>query len=224
MRWYFFEDRKCKGPVEESVLKERLEQGLVDGTLPVRTDAMENWIPLSEAVGLFGRLPEPPRREPFSEKPQGYTFTASTALDGDGLEAGALVFGLIRGLVVAMAGGWIWAEVSLATETQFGFIAIFVGLLTGLAVRIFGDPESMVLAITAAFSALAGIFLGNLLIVWNLLANESGLTLGAIWNDLGTDGLLDALGLFTTPVDFVFYAIGTIAAFQTARTKNWLRR
>lgn len=224
MKWYYFEDRKCKGPVEEAVLKERLEQGSVEGTVPVRTDAMENWIPLSEAVDLFGRLPGPPKREASGEIPQGYTFTPSAALAGDGPEPRDLIFGLARGLFVGLAGGWIWAMISIASEAQFGFMAIFVGLLTGLAVRLFGDPESFALGITAALSAFAGIFFGNFLVVLNILAAETGLSLSGVWNELGFRGLLDACGIFTTPVDFVFYGIGTFAAFKTAMTKNWVRK
>ncbi len=224
MKWYFFKDQKCKGPVDEAVLKDWLEKGEVEKTTPVRTDSMENWIPLSEALEFFGRMPEPPKTDPETRKTAGYALSPSDLSGGPDTDLRSLLFGFLRGIFVALIGGWVWAQVTLASEMQFGFIAIFVGLLTGLGVRLFGDPESLPLALVAAVCGFAGILFGNFLSIVSLLAEETGVSMMQIWNDFGFDGLYELLGVYATPIDFAFYAVGTIAAFQTARTKSWLKK
>jgi len=224
MRWYFFKDQKCKGPVEEAVLKEWLEEGKVEDATPVRTDAMENWIPLSEALDFFGRMPDPKKTDPANREPAGYALSPKDLAGGSETDPQTLLFGILRGLPVALVGGWIWSEVALASEMQFGFIAIFVGLLTGLAVRCFGDPESLPLAICAAVCGFFGILFGNVLFIWRTLAKETEASMIEVWEAFGFDGLYQSLIEFTTPVDFGFYAVGTLAAFQAARAKHWLKR
>ncbi len=224
MKWYFFKDQKCKGPVDESILKDWLKKGEIEKTTPVRTDAMKNWIPLSEALALFGTMPDPPKTDPQIRETTGYALSPSDLSGGPDTDLQSLLFGFLRGIFVALIGGWVWAQVTLASEMQFGFIAIFVGLLAGLGVRFFGDPESLLLALVAAVCGFTGILFGNFLSIVGLLAEELDLSMIQVWNDFGFDGLYKLLGTYTTPIDFAFYAVGTIAAFQAARTKSWLKK
>jgi len=169
-------------------------------------------------------MPEPPKKEPFSSENSGYSLTLSELLGDGSADLKGIILGFLRGLPVALAGGWIWALTSSSAEMQFGFMAIFVGLLTGLAVRFFGDPESLAHGLVAVLCGLLGIVFGNLLVVLGFLSKESRLSYRELWTEMGTSGLFDTLRLFTSPIDLAFYAVGCVAAFQAARTKTWLRK
>ena len=65
----------------------------------------------------------------------------------------------LAGVVAAVVGAIAWAIVTVTTKYQIGFMAIGVGLLVGLAVRLANGGKAF--AILGAFLALFGCVLGN---------------------------------------------------------------
>lgn len=127
-----------------------------------------------------------------------------------------LSMGCLGGLVAALVAAAVWAAISAATGYQIGWMAIGVGYVVGMAVRICGRGLATIFGWLGALFALAGCLLGNILIVPLLIARQEGLP------------LLDVLGLFVvmpslvgmaleatfSPLDLVFYGLALLAGYR----------
>lgn len=74
---------------------------------------------------------------------------------------GQLVAGLIGGVV----GGAVWAGVVVLTGYEVGWVAMGIGLLVGIAVRVTAGEGSATAPFSAAGAAAVGLLIGKLLIV-----------------------------------------------------------
>lgn len=67
-----------------------------------------------------------------------------------------LPMGVVAGLIGALVGAALWAWITVLTDAQIGWMAIAVGFLVGLAVRIFGKGLDKVFGIVGAVLSLLG--------------------------------------------------------------------
>lgn len=65
-------------------------------------------------------------------------------------------------MLASLVGACIWAAISVATGYQIGYVAIGVGFLVGMAVKIFGKGIDQVYGYIGAVLSLFGCVLGNL--------------------------------------------------------------
>jgi hypothetical protein len=76
-----------------------------------------------------------------------------------------LFLGLVVGLVAGVTGATLWAGIAIATQYQFGIVAVGVGILIGLAVRFSGRGVDRIFGLVAALIAVLACATGNLVIV-----------------------------------------------------------
>lgn len=72
-----------------------------------------------------------------------------------------LMMGIICGMVATLVGAGIWAAITVATEYQIGYMAIGVGFLVAMAVKIFGKGFDPIFGYAGGVLALFGCILGN---------------------------------------------------------------
>ena len=79
-----------------------------------------------------------------------------------------LPFAPLGGLVGALLGGALWAKYIQWTGLTAGWIALAIGIFTGLGVLLIGRSRQIAISIVAALFAIAGILIGKYLDVqWN---------------------------------------------------------
>ena len=71
--------------------------------------------------------------------------------------------GLLAGVVAAVVGAVIWMQVTLATNSHLGLIALLIGVLVGLAVRFGGNGGSMIFGLIGGLLTLVSCFAGEIL-------------------------------------------------------------
>jgi hypothetical protein len=79
---------------------------------------------------------------------------------------------LIAGFLTAGVCAILWAIITKATSYQIGWMAIGVGFLVGIAVRLAGKGRNPVFGIVGALMALLGCLAGNFLSVLIFGAEE----------------------------------------------------
>jgi hypothetical protein len=79
-----------------------------------------------------------------------------------------LPFAPLGGLVGALLGGALWAKYIQWTGLTAGWVALAIGILTGIGVLLVGRSRQISISLVAALFAVAGILIGKYLDVqWN---------------------------------------------------------
>jgi hypothetical protein len=132
--------------------------------------------------------------------------------------AARLPWGTLAAAIGALLGAVVWAAISTATGYQIGYMAVLVGFLAGLAMRLVGGGRDRADGIVAALVALAGCVLGNSLMIAFEATKELRRPLPAVLFGLIVHPAvsLKLLELAFTPMDLVFYAIAAYAGYRTA--------
>ena len=125
-----------------------------------------------------------------------------------------LPLALLAGAAAAIVGAVLWAVITVATNLQFGYMAVGLGFLVGYTVRFAGRGLDMVFGVLGAALALIGCFLGNLFTLVGFIANDEGL--GYMQVFLGIDyGVVPEVMIATfSPIDLLFYGLATCAGYR----------
>jgi hypothetical protein len=140
-----------------------------------------------------------------------------TNIGGGGGSRSNIIMGLIGGAVAALTGAGIWAAIAYLTGYEIGWIAIGVGAIVGVAVRVMGKGNTPVFGVLAALLALAGCVLGRLMAIWLVIANELDAPLGEIINNVP---IIEALKRTASPIDAVFLIIALVVGYQVAVSRE----
>ncbi len=123
---------------------------------------------------------------------------------------------IVAGLLAMTAGAAIWAAATISTGYQIGWLAIIVGVLVGMAVRIAGNGIDRVFGITAALLSLLGCALGNLLTVAYFVAQAEGVPYFELLFELDLDRALQMLIANFNPMDLLFYLFAVYFGYRYA--------
>jgi len=133
---------------------------------------------------------------------------------------GNLPLAVLAGLVASFVGAGLWAAITVATGYQIGFMAIGVGFLVGIAVKMAGQGEGVLFGLIGASFALFGCLLGNFFTVISILAGEEGTGFFSMlmnFNYLATPDLMIAT---FSPMDLLFYGIAVYEGFKFGDTSE----
>ncbi|MFI1743140.1 hypothetical protein [Thalassobellus sediminis] len=123
---------------------------------------------------------------------------------------------LIAGLIVGIAGGLLWAAITVATEYQIGYMAIAIGAGVGLTMRYIGKGIDQIFGITGAVIAILSCLLGNFFSMIGFAANQESLgyieVLGLIDYSLVPSLMVETF----SPMDLFFYAIAAYEGYKFA--------
>ncbi|MGV3757842.1 MAG: hypothetical protein ACO1QS_20870 [Verrucomicrobiota bacterium] len=120
---------------------------------------------------------------------------------------GKPVLGAVGGFVAAIIGAAIWATVTVLTEYQIGWMAVGVGILVGLAIRVMGRGNHIIYPMMGGVFALLGCVLGNLLSGIGFLAKELDMSYFAAMGEFDWSESFALLKAMSSVMDILFYAI-----------------
>lgn len=121
---------------------------------------------------------------------------------------------VIAGAVAAIISAIIWAVVTVSTGYQIGYIAIGVGFLVGLAVRLTGKGISPIFGIIGALFALIGCTFGNLLSIVGFVAQQEGLDYFNTFLSLDWSVVPAIMKDTFSPIDLVFYGFALYFGYK----------
>ncbi len=125
-----------------------------------------------------------------------------------------LVGGLAAGVFAAVAGAVVWAVVTVITGYQIGWMAVGVGFLVGIAVRIVGKGIDKIFGIAGAVIALFGCLLGNIFTVAYFVADAEGMGVFEVLSSLGPAAMFELLKITFSPMDLLFYGIAVYEGYK----------
>jgi antitoxin component YwqK of YwqJK toxin-antitoxin module len=128
----------------------------------------------------------------------------------------SLLYAVIGGSLVALVMGVLWATITVAAESQWGIMAIAVGLMTGSAVRYFGRGETATFGAVGAVLSLAGCLAGNILSVYGFIAKNSSLSIFQALTQVPFARVLSAFPDTFSAMDAVFYALAVYEGYRFA--------
>ncbi len=128
------------------------------------------------------------------------------------------VGGVLVGLVGAIIGAAAWAVVTVLTQLEFGLMAIVVGFLAGIGVRIGGKGFENKYGVAGAVLALFGCLAGKVLTIAILLAKMANASFVDVLFALLTNpnALVEVMIKTFHPLDIVFYAIALYEGYKFA--------
>jgi uncharacterized ion transporter superfamily protein YfcC len=122
--------------------------------------------------------------------------------------------GLVLGIAAALAGAVLWAVITVTTKYQVGYMAVGVGLLVGLAIRLGGKGIEPKFGVAGAALALGGCVLGNFLSVVGFIAIDQE---QSFLETLVNMDFSLVPGLMTEsfqPMDLLFYGIAVYEGYR----------
>lgn len=124
--------------------------------------------------------------------------------------------GIVGGIIAGLIGSLLWAVISYVTDYQIGWMAIGIGFIIGMAVRIMGRGIDFTFGIVGAVISLFSVVLGNLLLYCAFIANYYDVPLLSTFSELGAvfELLMDSL----KPIDYLFYGLAIYTGFKTSFT------
>lgn len=120
------------------------------------------------------------------------------------------------GLVGASIGAAIWAAIVIATNFEVGYVAVLVGFLTGMGVKVATGKRGNDLQLTAAVLAIVGLLIAKYLIFAWLMSQASATQGNPIaWYDPRLIPLFPRLIVqMSSPFDLLWIFIAVSAAYR----------
>jgi hypothetical protein len=125
-----------------------------------------------------------------------------------------LLLGGIAGVGAAATGAIIWAAVTALTGYQIGWMAVGVGFLVGVAVRIFGKGIDKVFGIVGGVLSLTGCLAGNLLTVCIMVSRQEHIDLLDLLSRLNPEITSELMRATFSPIDLLFYGIAVYEGYK----------
>ncbi|MFF3288195.1 hypothetical protein [Streptomyces sp. NPDC003023] len=129
-----------------------------------------------------------------------------------------LGLGIVVAVVTALVTAGVYGAIAGAIEAEIGYAAVGVGFLIGFAAAKVGGPNP-VLAVLSALLGVGAVYLGQLVGIAMIGAEELGLSF--------TDLFIDQFSLITQAwkesadgMTYVFLAIAAVTAFGGAKKAN----
>ena len=120
---------------------------------------------------------------------------------------GKPALGAVGGLIAAIVGAAIWATVTVLSGWQIGWMAVGVGILVGLAVRVMGRGSHPIYCVMGGGFALLGCVLGNLFSGIGFLAKELDMGYFEAMGQFEWSESFALLKAMFSAMDVLFYAI-----------------
>jgi hypothetical protein len=126
-----------------------------------------------------------------------------------------LPFGFLGGVAGMVLGAVLWAVLTALLDRQIGYMAIGVGFLVGLGVRLLGRGLSPAFGVVGAALSLAGVLAGNVIASALLASRELGVPFGDVLSILDLDLIVEIIKeSFAGPIDLLFYALALYFGYR----------
>jgi hypothetical protein len=145
-------------------------------------------------------------------------FAKTVTVDGVRGHGENLFLGLLAGAVAAVIGAFFWMEITLATGWHGGYVALGVGALVGVAIRLVGNGTGMIFGIFGAILTLAGCLGGEILTVAQASTTAQH-SLFSVLTTLDLTQLVPRIVDKMSPVMYLIYAIGIFEGYKLSIRK-----
>jgi hypothetical protein len=125
-----------------------------------------------------------------------------------------LARGALLGAAGAAAGGALWALVTMLTKYQIGWMAVGVGFLVGLGLRVGGRGLDRIFGMMGAALSLLGCLVGNVLAGAASVATAQNLSFLDVLSRLKVGVAVDLLVATFSPMDIVFYGLAVYEGYR----------
>lgn len=122
--------------------------------------------------------------------------------------------GIVAGIAGALAGTCIWVATIVVTGHPSEGMAMSVGILAGLAMRMGGKGIDEVFGLAGALLAMAGLSIGILFSIYYLVNAAEPMGIGELLSRLGSAGLLNVIKAIFNPVALLFYCFVVFAGYR----------
>lgn len=129
-----------------------------------------------------------------------------------------LLLALIAGTAAAVISAVIWAAISISTGIQIGWMAIGVGVVVGLAVRL-GNGVTDTYRCMGAILALAGCILGNFFCIVGSLSKQMQISVFEVMNQINYAKVPHRIFETSSPMDLLFYVIAIVQGYRISVKK-----
>ncbi len=120
----------------------------------------------------------------------------------------------------ALAGGVVWALLSLGAGHGASPLAVAVGLMVGISVRLKGEGHTMAFRLIGVFGTLFGSAIGALMAATTLNAFQNDLGIGGMLSVLGDPGaILTAFDAYYGLLDLISLVLACYIAFRLSASK-----
>jgi hypothetical protein len=121
---------------------------------------------------------------------------------------------LIAGTAAAAVGAAAWTTITVLTEYQIGFMAVGVGILVALTIRVTGKGMSQKFQILGAVLSLLGCAAGNFLTVCYFIASNEHMTLLELLPQIDPVVVPDIMISTFAGMDLLFYGIAVYEGYR----------
>jgi hypothetical protein len=126
----------------------------------------------------------------------------------------SLMMGITGGFLGAAIGAVLWAVITVLTKYQIGYMALGVGFLAGLGVKLLGKGVDAKFQYAGAAMALAGCLAGNLMAVIISGSLETGISITTILSRLTPAVIVDLYKVTFNVMDVLFYGLAISIGYK----------
>jgi len=145
-------------------------------------------------------------------------FAKDVVMDGVRGREENILFGTLAGIIAAIAGALLWMGITVVTGYHVGYVALGVGALVGLTVRLVGNGRSLIFGIVGAVLTLAGCLGGEVLTVVQLASTAQHDFYSTLTTIDLTQLLTNIVGKMD-PLMYLIYAIGIFEGYKLSIRK-----
>ena len=125
-----------------------------------------------------------------------------------------LLMGVVGGLLGATIGAVLWAVITVLTEYQIGYMALGVGFLAGIGVKLLGKGIDRSFQVAGATLALAGCLAGNLMVVVIFASLETGIPVATLLASLTPSIVVELYSATFNLMDLLFYGLAITIGYK----------
>jgi hypothetical protein len=121
---------------------------------------------------------------------------------------------IITGSIVGILGALLWSVITVSTGVQIGYLAIAIGAVVGLSMRVIGKGINQIFGISGGIIALLSCLLGNFFSIIGFVANAQEL---GYWETLNLFDYSQVVSIMTeifNPIDLLFYGIAAYEGYK----------
>lgn len=125
-----------------------------------------------------------------------------------------LLVGAMAGFLAAVVGAVVWAGVTVTAGYSVGWLAIAIGLITGLAVRLSGKGIDQVFGVVGAAMSLLGCVLGNVFTIAWFFSIETGTPVIEVLGEMDVPIMIELIIESFQIADILFYVMAVYFGYR----------
>lgn len=127
-----------------------------------------------------------------------------------------LLVGTTAGLLAAVAGAVVWAGVAVVAGYLIGWMAVGIGFLVGIAVRLGGKGIDPIFGVVGATMSVLGCILGNVFAIAWFISVDTGRAIIDVLSQMDISIVIDLVLDSFQVTDILFYAMAIYFGYRYA--------